>query len=183
VAELAGRLDSVRRLVLLRKAVVTPAVREELLRREIALVRADSPGECPAAAVCLVLMLCGTAFDPAGLIAALARDGFQVERATSDCLIAAIDQLSAEIARPGTLGALLTAHVPAGLCLANRVRGVRAITGTDARAVAEAAAAVGANLLVADPRASSFFQLKQMIAEFCRDGVRPCPAVFRTRLA
>ena len=45
------------------------------------------------------------------------------------------------------------------------------------------AAAVGANLLVVDPRAGTFFQLKQMITEFCRGGVRPCPAVFRKRLA
>ncbi len=53
----------------------------------------------------------------------------------------------------------------------------------DAPGVAAAAAAVGANLLVADPQAGSFFQLKQMITEFGRGGVRPCPAVFRERLA
>ncbi len=33
MAEIAGRLDSVRRLVVSREAVVTPAVRDELLRR------------------------------------------------------------------------------------------------------------------------------------------------------
>ena len=41
--------------------------------------------------------------------------------------------------------------------------------------VAAAAAAVGANLLVADPQAGSFFQLKQIVTEFARGGVRPCP--------
>jgi hypothetical protein len=69
------------------------------------------------------------------------------------------------------------------MCLANRQRGVRAVSGADAAAVAAAATAVGANLLVVDPAAAGFFQLKQMAAEFCRGGVRACPAVFRDRLA
>jgi hypothetical protein len=182
MTEVAGRLESVRRLVVLKQAVVTPAVREELLRREIALVRADSAGKCPAAGVRLLMIVSGTDFDTAGLIAALAREGFDVERSALDCLIAATEQLADELAKPNTLGVLLTAHLAAALCLANRLQGVRAITGTDARAAAGAAAAVGANLLVTDPRAGTFFQLKLMIAEFCRGGVRACPAVFRTKL-
>jgi hypothetical protein len=71
----------------------------------------------------------------------------------------------------------------AGLCLANRLRGVRAVTGVEASAVAAATAAVGANLLVVDPLAGSFFPLKQMVTEFCRGGGCPCPDAFRARLA
>ena len=102
-----------------------------------------------------------------------------MEPVALDCLIVATEQLAAETARSDTLGVLLTPHTAAGLCLANRLRGLRAVTGGDAPAVAAAAAAVGANVLVVDPRAGTFFQLKQMVAEFCRGGVRPCPAVFR----
>ena len=47
--EVAGRLDSVRRLVVSREAIVTPAVRDELLRRGIALEYADSAQGKPAA--------------------------------------------------------------------------------------------------------------------------------------
>jgi hypothetical protein len=176
MAEVAGRLDSVRRLIVSQQAVVTPAVRDELLNRGIALAHADSADGHPAAAIRLVMIVTGTDFQPAGLIAAVAREGFDVEQSTSDCLIAAADQLADELAKPGTLGVLLTTDAAAGLCLANRLQGVRAV------AVASAAAAVGANLLVADPKANTFFQLKQMVAEFCRGGVRPCPEVFRTRL-
>jgi hypothetical protein len=125
----------------------------------------------------------GTDFDPAALLAGLGREGFRAERFDSDCLIAAIDQLAREVSMPDMLGVLLSPHVAAGLCVANRLGGIRAIGGGDAPAVAARAAAVGANLLVADPRAGSFFQLKQMVTEFARGGVRPCPMVFRERLA
>jgi hypothetical protein len=180
--DVAGRLDSIRRVVVSREAIVTPAVRDELLRRGIALECAKSPGGAPAT-IRLSLMTSGIDFDPTTLMAALAREGFQVTQSSSDCLIAAGDQLATEIRQGDVLGVLLTRHAAAALCLANRLPGVRAIGGIEAPAVAAASAAVAANLLVVDPRAGTFFQLKQAIAEFARGGVRPCPEVFRKRLA
>ncbi len=181
--EVLGRLASVRRVVVSRGAIVTPAVRDELIRRGIALTHADSSNGRSAAPVRLVVITTGTDFEPAALAAGLVREGLKVECSASDCLISATDQLAAETAKPDTLGVLLTRHTAAGLCLANRLPGVRAVTGVDAPTVAAATAAVGANLLVADPQAGTFFQLKQMATEFCRCGVRPCPDVFRDRLA
>jgi hypothetical protein len=183
MTEVTGRLDGVRRLLVSRGAIVTPAVRDELLRRGILLACGDPSNGRPAASLRVVLVTVGTDFDPAALAAGLAREGATVEPVALDCLIKATEQLAAETARSDTLGVLVTPHTAAGLCLANRLRGLRAVTGSDAPAVAAAAAAVGANLLVVDPRAGTFFQLKQMVAEFCRGGVRPCPAVFRKQLA
>jgi hypothetical protein len=180
--DIAGRLDSIRRVVVSREAIVTPAVRDELLRRGIALDCVKSPNGVPAT-IRLSLMTARIEFDPTTLLAALGREGFQLTQASSDCLIAASDQLAAEIGQGDVLGVLLTRYAPAGLCLANRLAGVRAIGGIDVPAVAAASAAVGANLLVVDPRAGTFFQLKQAITEFARGGVRPCPEVFRKRLA
>jgi hypothetical protein len=180
--EILGRLAAVRRVVVSRGAIVTPAVRDELIRRGIPLEYRDSTAGRPTP-LRLVVIVMGTDFDPASLAAGLARDGLTVEHTASDCLISSADQLARELAAPDTLGVLLSRHAAAGLCLANRLPGVRAITGVDAPTVAASAAAVGANLLVADPQAGTFFQLKQMIAEFCRGGVRPCPAHFRARLA
>jgi hypothetical protein len=180
--EIVGRLASIRRLTVPRKAIVTPAVQDELLRRGIELVRADSRGAEAAAAPHLTMICSGVDFDPQPLVAVLAREGVKVEHAISDCLIAATEQLAAELADANTLGLLLTEHTAAGLCLANRRRGLRAVTGLDAPAVAASAAAVGANLLVLNPCAGSFFQVKQMVTEFCRGGVRPCPEVFRPQL-
>jgi hypothetical protein len=143
----------------------------------------DASNECASPPVRLVLITTGTTFDPAALVAGLAREGITIEHSALDCLIVSTDQLAAELAKPDTVAALLTRHTAAALCLANRLHGVRAIMGTDAPSIAAAAAAIGANLLVADPQAGTFFQLKQMIAEFCRGGVRSCPKVFRARLA
>ncbi len=180
--EIAGRLASARRVVVSREAIVTPAVRDELLRCGIALEYADDAANCRPT-VRLAIVASGTDFDPASLMAALTREGFSVECTSSDCLIAATDQLAAEASKPDTLGVLLTRHAAAALCLANRLPGVRAIFAIDAPSVAAAASAVGANVLVVDPRAGSFFQLKQMVTEFGCGGVRPCPKVFQEQLA
>jgi hypothetical protein len=182
MAELTGRLVNVRRLVVSRKAIITPAVQDELLRKNIALAFSDAPASPPAAAPRLALITMGVDFDPTSLIAVLGREGVQTDAAALDCLIASTERLADELGKPNTLGLLLTRHTAAGLCLANRFRGVRAVTGGDVPSVATAAAAVGANLLVLNPKASGFFQLKQMVTEFCRGGVRPCPEVFRKQL-
>ena len=73
-------------------------------------------------------------------------------------------------------------HWAAGLCLANRRPGVRAVPGVDAPAAAAAAAAVGANLLVVDPQAAECSSGSRWSAEFCRGGVRPCPEFSVKRL-
>lgn len=182
LAEVEGRLEAVRRLVVPPRAVVTPAVRDELRRRNVTLVY-DTPAPAQAAAhLRLVLVTAGKRLDPTPLVRALRGEGIRLDQHRSECLIAATDQLAAEMAEPDTLGLLLTRETAAGLCLANRLRGIRAVSGTDAGAVSAAVASVGANLLVVDPAAGSPFQLKQMVTEFCRGGARQCPEVLRERL-
>lgn len=183
LSEVEGRLESVRRLVVPPQAVITPAVRDELMRKNVSLAYASPAASRATAPVRLVLVAAGSPVDPAPLVGALSNEGIEIQEHRSDCLIAATDQLAGEIARPDTLGLLLTRHTAAGLCLANRLRGVRAVLGTDPRAAAAAAAAVGANLLVVDPAAVSLFQLKQIVTEFCRAGTRPCPEVLQRRLS
>lgn len=182
LSEVEGRLGTVRRLVVPPQAVVTPAVRDELHRRNVTLAYATPATAQAARPLKLVLVIAEKHFDPTSLVGALSHEGIEIERHESECLIAASDRLAAEVVKPDTLGLLLTGHTAAGVCLGNRHRGVRAISGTDARAVFTAAASVGANLLVADPGAGSFFQLKQIVTQFCRSGTGQCPEVFRERL-
>lgn len=182
-AEVAGRLEAVRRLVVPAQAVVTPAVRDELRRRNVTLSFAPPAAEEAPGRVRLVMVTMGRRFDPGALLSALSKEGIAVEGHRSDCLVEATDRLAAEVARGDTLGLLLTRHTPIALCLANRHRGVRAVTAVDAQAVATAAASVGANLLVIDPTVQASFQLRQSIREFCRGGVRDCPEALRPRLA
>jgi hypothetical protein len=182
MTELVGRLDGLRQLRVASDAVVTPAVHDELRRRGAALVRSAPAGGPAGGSLRLVLVASGKGFDAAPLVEALRRDGVAVDQQTIDCLIAATDRLAAEVTKPGTLGVLLTPHWAAGVCLANRRPGVRAVLGLDVPAAAAATAAVGANLLVIDPQSGTTFQWKQMLADFCRNGARPCPPVFHKQL-
>ncbi len=184
LSQLDGQLGEIRRLVVPHRAVVTPAVRDELHRRNVTLAfAAASTTPQQAAASCrLVLVAAGRRFDPAPLVEMLEKDGVAVEPHTSGCLIAATDQLAREVRQPNTLGLLVSRHTAGALCLANRHAGVRAVTAGDAPTVATVAAALGANLLVLDPAAASPFQLRQMAGEFCRGGIRQVPEVFRDRL-
>jgi hypothetical protein len=180
--ELIGRLQGLRRVVVLPEAIVTPAVRDELQRRNVALVRARTPCRAGGGTLRLVLVASGKGFDLRILSDALGKEGVAVESQTIECLIAATDLLAAEVVQADTLGVLATPHWAAALCLANRRPGVRAVLGPDVPAAAAASAAVGANLLVIDPEGGTMFQWKQMLAEYCRNGVRGCPAVFQKRL-
>lgn len=183
LAEVSGLLAEIRQVVVPARAVVTPAVRDELKRRGIALVFGP-PGARGAAAgsIRLVMMMSCSAADPAPVVDALRREGLGVELRTSECLIDAVDQVAAELGQGNTLGAVATEHAAAALCLANRLSGVRAVLGTDPRWVAAETAAVGANLLVLNPAALSTFQWKQLVSRFCRAPVHECPAAFRQRL-
>ena len=174
LSEVEGRLDGVRQLVVPPRAVITPAARDELLQRNIHLVYAEAKSP---ASVRLVMLTVGRRFDPAPLVDALKQAAVNVESHTTGCVIAATDQLAAELVKPDTLGLLLTRHAAAALCLANRCGGVRAVGQLDA--VGE----VGANLLVLDPSRLGVFQLKRTVGEFCRGGKRQCPEVLKERLA
>jgi hypothetical protein len=183
LSEVDGRLGAVRRLVVPPGAVITPAVRDELSRRNVTLAYAPPVAAPAATSLRLVVVTLGKQPDAAPLLGGLASEGIEVAQHRLDCLIAATDLLAGELAKPHTLGLLLTRHIAAGLCLANRLRGVRAVSGTDTGTVAAAASAVGANLLIVDAAAAGPFRLRQIVSEFCRGGTPPCPEVFKERLA
>jgi len=182
MSEVEGRLEAVRRLVVPPQAVVTPAVRDELHRRNVSLAYAAAKPQA-VGGLRLVALTVDVSSNLAPLLAALGHEGIEVQPAAADCLIAATDRLAAELGKPHTLGLLLTRHIAAALCLANRHRGVRAASGIDAPSLAAAADAVGANLLVVNPAEMAAARLRQTIIEYCRGGPRACPAVLRERLA
>jgi hypothetical protein len=173
--DIADHLGTMRRLVVSRKAIVTPAVVDVLIRRGIALEQTDAKEDKPATTR-LSFASMGVEFDPTALNGVLAREGFRTDYAAFDCLIAATDRMAEDVLQPDTLGVLLTRHVATGLCLANRHSGVRA--AADVSAIA----AIGANVLLIDPRELSFFRLKQIVTDFGRGGVPACPKSLSERL-
>lgn len=182
LTQLDGRLNGIRQVVVPPQAVVTPAVLDELARRNVTLSFASAQPESLVQTLRLVVVATGTKFDPARLVAALKKTSFLVVPHTLDCVMASCDVLAHQLSQGKTLGLLLTRYTSPALCLANRLAGVRAVAAVDAVTVRRAAKMVGANLLVVDPEAGSLFSLRQMVTEFCRDGVRQCPEVFRKRL-
>ncbi|MCR4415450.1 MAG: hypothetical protein NUV77_23825 [Thermoguttaceae bacterium] len=182
LACLPSQWDGLRRVVVPRGAVVTPAVRDELQRRGVPLAcLAPAEADCPRGTVCLVTL--GGSYDPAPLVRALEDDGWAVDSQRRDCLIAATDELAKDLAGGLAAAVLLTRHGAAAVCLANRHPGVRAIRAASADAVVADAEAVGANLLIVDPRAQGLCGVRQMVCQFLRGAPWPCPEVFRNRLA
>jgi len=182
MAELEGRLEGVRRLVVPPQAVITPSVRDELHRKNIALVYDEPLLAASAGGVRLAMMVLGPRFDPAPLVRALEREGIEIHMHRTDCLVDATDRLAVEVSRPNTLGLVVSTYPAIAVCLANRHQGVRAVLGIDAARAVAHAASVGANLLVVDPGTTSFPQIKQMVSRFCREGARECPESLRQRL-
>jgi len=182
LGQIADRLGRIRRLVVPPGAVVTPAARDALADRGIALVFASAAAPTADAAARLVLVAARTTYSPIALGAALRAEGIEAESQTSDCLVRTIDSLAGRVRDGATLGVVLTPDVAAAVCLANRLQGIRAISASDPAVVVEAARAVGANVLAIDPRGRGMFQLKQTIVAFCRGGLWACPEVLRPRL-
>ncbi|MGA2796793.1 MAG: hypothetical protein ABSE63_04375 [Thermoguttaceae bacterium] len=180
--EIGDRLGGIHRVVVAPQAVVTPAVRDALRQRNIALSRALPAKNASAAPLRLVIVAARTKMDPKLLESTLQSEGIDVQCHTTDCIMAATHQLAGELAKGDALGLLLTPHTAAALCLANRLAGVRAVLGSNANSVQSDLSAVGANLLIADPQSVSLFKLARMAGDFFRGGIRPCPEVFRKRL-
>ncbi len=180
--DIGDRLGGIRRVVVGPQAVVTPAVRDALRQRDITLSRGLPAKNASAKALKFAVVAARTRLDPKLLARSLQSEGIEVQCHKTDCILAATDQLAAELAKGGALGLLLTPHTAAALCLANRLAGVRAVLGCNAGDIEADASAVGANLLIADPHSVSLFKLARMAGDFYRGGIRCCPEVFRKRL-
>lgn len=185
VVTLAGvgeRLASARRLLVPPRAVVTPAVQDELRRRKIALVFEEARSAPAAAAATAVVAVLGSRIDPAPVIEELNRAQVAVDLRRFECLIKATDELAGRLAAGNCSGILLSNYPAVALCLANRHGRVRAIVASDASQTAADAASVGANLLVIQPRSMTEDALRRISAWFCRQGPGHCPEALRERL-
>lgn len=197
IAELTARLDGVRRLMVRRKAVVTPAVRDWLRQNKIELAfRTDAGSEATnesgtsnhrTAAAQLIVGVSATSYSQLDLLfKLLAPASPAVERLAPIELVNAIDELARRLASPATVGLLLTSEPAVAVCMSNRLAGVRAMAAGDAgtlAALGATARAIGANLLIVDPAGRGPFALKQLIDRFCQGAPRPCPPKWRERLA
>ena len=171
---LLHRLQGVKRVVIRRGAVVTPAVRDELKQREIALVYEEDNTQSDQP----TLLVGADSPYSEPLLTALVRDNRPWKDLTGDNWPQTTLALTSRLKDDACLGLLMTAHPIAALCLANRFSQVRAFGGPAALSVSSVSQAVeqiGANLLVLDPAVHSPHQLKSLAAEWLRVGKRGCP--------
>ncbi len=185
VVTLAGvgdQLGAARRLVVRPRAVVTPAVRDELRRRNITLV-VEEPEESAPGAGRVALTVLGPRIDPAPLVDELTRLGMTVDLQRFDCLIRATNDMAARLASAAAAGVLLCNYGAVAMCLANRHKGVRAVLATDESRTASDIVSVGANMVVAEPRRMAPDAMQRILTAFCRQGPGKCPEELRERLA
>lgn len=195
LSQVEGRLDGVQQLTAPRGAVVTPAVRDLLQEKNIALAfstgnsgpgveKRSTKGGDKTARLALVAAVLreNTSIDRNALGRALQKDGIEVEPSQSNCLVETSGRIAERLKDDGFLGAIVTSHPAAAVCLANRLPGVRAIAPARPESVLPECKDVGANVLVIDPAGRGFFQVKQMIREFCLSGRHECPKSLRAQL-
>jgi len=181
VAELTDRLDGISRLIVPRGAVFTPAARDELRKRQVAVASAVR-AQGPTAAGRLVVGVADTNYRMASLVDMLASDGIKIESLAPSDLAAIVDNLCRRIVQSEQRGLLITERAAAAVCLANRQRGVRASLGANPQAVTEAIGEIATNLLVVNPSGKSHFELRLMARDFARAGQTVCPPALRERL-
>ena len=181
LADVDGRVDSVKQLVVSRGAVVTPAVRDLLRRSGVELTYRVPSRNGKVVRLAVAVGMAETNFEPTALLKAVGKIDAKFELLTSTDLIDVVDELTKNVIGGG-YAVLLTSQVTASLCLANRISGVRAVCGVTVQEVARMLREVGGNLLVLDPSGKNLFEIRQMIGELVR-GSRQAPERLRSRLA
>ena len=181
LADLDGRLNGTKQLVLRRGAVVTPAARDLLRQSGVDVSYRVAEKRKDTARVGLIVGMTDTGFEPSALLSLLRQDGAMVEQIASSGLLGVVDEMTDHVARGGKQGLLLTGQTMAAICVANRVKGVRAVGAQSVRDVHAAMVEVGVNLLVVDPARLTQFEMRRMVAELQR-GKRNCPPTLASRL-
>jgi hypothetical protein len=182
LGDVGGRLVGIRRLVVRPGAVITPAVKEEIAKRNIQVATDAAAKESASGRLKMAIVVARTKFDPQPISAALQNEQIEVELFSSKCLLEATERIAGEVKKADRLGLILTPYEAETLCLANRLPGVRAVAGREPVQVAADVAAIGANVLVVNPKKTGPYAIRQIMTEYCRGGVRACPEVFKGRL-
>lgn len=182
LAALEGRLDGVREVTVRPTAVVTPAVRDALRERSIELSRTGEAvlGDGPDAGG-IVVGTAACAAEPVSPRRLQEVLGVSVELLARVGLVDVVREMSEQVALGGTKGILFTSATAAAVCLANRHRGVRAVTVRDAEEAAQSSASIGANLLVVRPEGCSTWTQLRMAQKFMNCKAK-CPADFADAL-
>ncbi len=168
------RLGDVKRLIVPEKAVMTPAVRDEIHKRNIEIVTEKESASGKAEKPNVWLALHSQRKEPTAILGFLAKN-FELEKAAFDCVLRVMDAATEKLAAAQTLGVVVSNYPATAMCVANRKANIRAVLGTDPALLKTDADQIGANLLVVDPVRSGPYRTQSLLKAFLADGVRKVP--------
>lgn len=174
LATLSDKLADVKRIIVPRSAVVTPAVRDELKKRKISLEFATNrPGAKTTSR--RLLLAVTTQYDAAALAKRLLATGTHIEQLSATDWKDAVGTMTQKLKDTQLTGVILTDRPAAVACHANRDSAIRAAVVSDARSMKDATDSLGANLLVVDPAAHSLYMLERLLHEYAKSDHRELP--------
>jgi hypothetical protein len=187
LASLDGRLNGANVLRVVRGAIVTPAVRDELKARNIRLEIAENPAANPVKNhVKVVLGIADTPEDVSTATSAVQShltglaNVQSMQHADLGTLVARVGEA---VTTRTALAVVWSRRPAAAACLANRHRGIRAVWACTPKALREAFATIAPNVLAYNPAEHPAFAQRTMLQEFVRTGVPECPENLREFLA
>jgi len=168
VANVRDRLAGIRQVVVRRGAVITPAAKDLLKEKNIAIAWQAGTTNNPArvGGQSLVVGVAETKYCPAKLCGQLRKSGVAVEQLARTGWVQVTTELCDHVAKSGKAGVLFTTVTAPAVCLANRVRGVRAVTAETRAGIETSIRAAGANLLVVNPTGRGAWELTKIIELF-----------------
>jgi hypothetical protein len=160
-----GRLDGLRRLIVRRKAIITPALRDELSKRGIELDRGGDSGSMRRETTVSIVRchLTKTPVVPG------------MEDVTATSLEVLVRLVSERVADPARRVVVLIGQTALALCALNRHRSVRAAVANNIDAVRAASRAIAANVLVVDPAHLGRLQIMGLVRALEGEEVRAVP--------
>lgn len=158
LATLERRLGGIRTVVVAERAVVTPAVRDELRQRNIELRNTEKNGTETAARL---VVYNESSRDVSGVL----RGAAVCEQIVADDLSAAVATICQRTGDSHELGLILTSTPAAAACQANRDPSIRAAVAVNGEMVRDAVRSIDANVLVA-PATLSVHALRNLVSEY-----------------
>ncbi len=159
-------------IVVLPQAVVTPAARDELKKRNIRLVRHSGPvasqSQPTNANAKLLAANFGADYQAKTLAQLVTAWGANLEQHPATALPQVLATHSDRVVRESAKAIWFTSQPAHAVCLANRHAGVWAVTASDEATALAALRSVAANVLVIDPQGKSQFALRKIIEAFAK---------------
>ena len=158
-------------LVVTRQAIVTPAAKDELKKRNMRLIRqgelvANNKHAKTASNGKLLAANLGADYQAKTLAQLTAAYGANLEQHAIAALPQVVASHAASVSRDGTKAVWFTSQPAHAVCLANREAKVWAVQGSDEASVKAAMSSIPANVLVIDPQGKSQFTLRKMMDAF-----------------